>query len=205
MVNGRAIFCLGSLEGFGSIMDAIALREKLLSVVEPLVEEEGFELNDLQVTGGQHRPTVRVLIDLDEPDGPDKKGVRVEDCVHVSRYLSPTLDADGVIPGAFVLEVSSAGVERALRTERHFRRVVGKDIKMVAESVDFVQGTLHAVQDGPPVTLVIVSGEREWIVPLADVRRAHLSVTPDELFGRQVKGGARSPGHGRKSEVGSNE
>lgn len=180
-------------------MDAIALREKLLALIEPLVEEEGFELNDVQLTGGQHRPTLRVLIERED------RGILVEDCVAISRYLSPTLDADGVMPGAFVLEVSSAGIQRALRTKRHFERAVGKDIKMVADSADFVQGTLRAVHDGPPVALVIVSGEREWTIPLADVRRARLSVTPDELFGRQAKGAARSPGHGRKSEVGPNE
>jgi ribosome maturation factor RimP len=162
-------------------VETVDLREKLLALVEPAVRDEGFELNDVQIGGGQRRPTVQVFVEKAEGS------VTIDDCATVSRYLSPLLDAEGVMPGAFVLEVSSPGIERALRTARHFEQAVGQRVKIVSEKAGFVGGTVREVREG---CVVVVDGAHEHVVELADVKRAHVWVPPDELFGRTPKGGA---------------
>jgi ribosome maturation factor RimP len=168
-------------------MDPVVLRDKLLALVEPAVRDEGFELNDVQIGGGKNRPTVQVFVERDEG------AVSIDDCAAVSRYLSPLLDAEGVMPGPFVLEVSSPGIERALRTARHFERALGQKAKIVVEGAGFVGGIIRDVRDG---CVVVVEGTTEHVVELADVKRAHVWVTPDELFGRSPKGGP-AKGKGR--------
>lgn len=168
-------------------MDPVVFREKLIALVEPAVRDLGFDLNDVAIGGGKNRPTVQVF--LERAEGV----VTIDDCATVSRYLSPMLDAEGVMPGAFVLEVSSPGVERALRTVRHFERAVGQRVKIVAEGAGFVSGTIREVRDG---CVVVVDGTTEHVVELAHVKRANLWVPPDELFGRTPKGGP-AKGKGR--------
>lgn len=160
-------------------MDPVDLREKLLTLVEPAVRDEGFDLNDVQIGGGKNRPTVQVFVEKAEG------AVTIDDCATVSRYLSPLLDAEGVMPGPFVLEVSSPGIERALRTARHFERAVGQRVKIVVEGTGFVSGEVREVREG---CVVVVDGTTEHVVELAHVKRAHVWVPPDELFGRTPKG-----------------
>lgn len=170
MLKGSAVVSLGLL------MDPVALRDKLLPLIEPLVREEGLELNDLVIGGGQRRPTVQVLVER-----PDGSGAGIDECARISRYLSPALDAEDVIPQAFVLEVSSPGVERALRTPRHFETVVGRKVKIVAEGAGYVAGLLKEVREG---CVVVESSGTEHVIELDSIRRANLWVPPDELFGR---------------------
>jgi ribosome maturation factor RimP len=169
-----ALFCAGRCA-----VDPVDLREKLLALVEPAVRDEGFDVNDVQIGGGKTRPTVQVFVE--KAEGP----VTIADCATVSRYLSPLLDAEGVMPGPFVLEVSSPGVERALRTARHFEGAVGRRVKIVAEGAGFVGGVLREVREG---CVVVVDGATEHVVELAHVKRANVWVPPDELFGRTPKG-----------------
>lgn len=162
-------------------MEGANVRERLLAIIEPLVMDEGFELVDLQLGGGQRRPTLQVLVDRAE-------GVSIDDCARISRYLSPTLDGEDVMPGAYVLEVSSPGVERPLRTVDHFRRALEHTITVVAEGVGFVRGRLAEV--GDEAIVVIDEGDRERPILLADITRAKLWVSEDELFGRGKKKGS---------------
>jgi len=157
-------------------MDRVALRDKLRHLVEPLVREEGLELNDLVIGGGQRRPTVQVLIEHE-----DGTGAGIDECARVSRYLSPALDAEDGRPGAGVLEVSSPGVERALRTPRHFETAVGRNVKIVAEGAGYVAGLLKEMREG---CVVVEASGTEHVLELGSIRRANLWVTPDELFGR---------------------
>ena len=61
----------------------------------------------------------------------DKEGgITIDDCVDVSRALSDELDRDDFIPDAYILEVSSPGLGRALKKDRDYERSVGKKIEL---------------------------------------------------------------------------
>lgn len=97
------------------------LRERLIGLVEPLVERLGYELVDLEYGAGHGRSALRVFIDA-------AAGVTLEDCERVSRGISALFDVEDPIPAAYTLEVSSPGFDRVLRTRAHFGRFVGSRV-----------------------------------------------------------------------------
>src|SRR5262245_38878228 len=101
-------------------VDLRALRNRLQDLVEPVVNEADLDLDGLTVSPAGRRLVVRVTV-----DGED--GVGHDELSDVSRDISTTLDqaeASGgdITPGAYVLEVSSPGVDRPLTLPRHWRR-----------------------------------------------------------------------------------
>jgi ribosome maturation factor RimP len=97
------------------------LRERLLSLLEPLLAGLGFELVELEYAAGHRRGVLRLFIDAPQ-------GVALGDCERVSREVSALLDVEDPIAGAYTLEVSSPGFDRVLRTPEHFGRFVGSRV-----------------------------------------------------------------------------
>jgi ribosome maturation factor RimP len=117
----------------GSGATAAKAREHLLALLTPLVDEAGYDLEDITVSAAGRRSMVRVIVDAD--DGIDLDAVAV-----VSRVISDALDDDSFdtadarpLAGSYVLEVSSPGVDRPLTQPRHWRRARGR---LVSTEVD---------------------------------------------------------------------
>jgi ribosome maturation factor RimP len=102
------------------------IPEKLLRVVEPVVRAHGLELVDAALGRGPTRSLLRVIVDTPAGDG----RVKVDECAAVSRELGHGLDANELIPGAYTLEVTSPGVDRALAREIDFARAVGRQVAL---------------------------------------------------------------------------
>lgn len=111
----------------------------------------GGELVDVEWTGG----TLRLVVDADG-------GITTERLAEVNRLVSPLLDQHDPIPGRYLLEVSSPGVERPLRRPDHFRRAVGEQVIVKLESwseIRRVRGELlSADDDGISVAAVEIDG-----------------------------------------------
>jgi ribosome maturation factor RimP len=97
--------------------------EELSRLLEPTIERLGYELADLELRLAGRDSVVRVFIDKPE-------GVGLEDCETVSRQVSAVLDVEDPVPGHYVLEVSSPGLDRKLTKPAHYRRYVGDDIRV---------------------------------------------------------------------------
>jgi ribosome maturation factor RimP len=148
------------------------VRHEVLEIATPLAEELGFELVDVEVVP-QGRLTLRVSIDR-------VGGVTIEDCSRVSRRLGDALEMNQTVPHRFVLEVSSPGVERRLRTPEHFRRYIGSRVFVqVHDLIDGrrkVEGELVEADDTSATVRLEEGGL--WTAPLAAVQKAHLVVDP---------------------------
>jgi len=97
-----------------------------LEQVEPIIAEKcvdlGFELFEARFFRAGSRSILRIFIDR-------PKGVTIADCENVSTALSVILDVENFMGGKpYTLEVSSPGIDRPLRSEREFRRVVGREV-----------------------------------------------------------------------------
>jgi ribosome maturation factor RimP len=103
------------------------LADQLTTSVEPLVAAAGYDLEELVVRAAGQRSVVRVVIDRDE-------GVSLDDVAELSHSLSDVLDAQDASFGgsAYVLEVTSPGVDRPLTQPRHWRRNVGRLVAVAA-------------------------------------------------------------------------
>lgn len=99
--------------------------EEIRRLVEPVIEDEGFELLDLTYVGGRSNAVLRLV--LDHPQA----AVSVEDCSRVSGAVGRLLDGLDLIPSRYHLEVSSPGLDRPLRRERDYLRFRGSRVKVV--------------------------------------------------------------------------
>ena len=118
----------------------MSIVERVREVVDPLLESQSLTLYDLEVSGSQVRITV------DAPGGVDLEAI-----ARATRAISAALDEHDPIPSKYTLEVSSPGLERALRTPAHFVAAVGTLVSVKTNArVDGerrIKGTLVAADD----------------------------------------------------------
>ena len=142
-------------------------RRKLRALLEPVVERSGAELEDVTEQRAGSRRLIRVVVDRDG-------GVSLDDIAEVTRSVSNALDAyDGMGDAAYVLEVSSPGVDRPLTTPRHWRRASGRLVKAVLATGGEVVGRVVAADD-ESVTLLV--GEAERTLPYGAIAKARMQV-----------------------------
>jgi ribosome maturation factor RimP len=125
---------------------------RLAGWIAPVVENAGYDLEELVVTPAGRRSVVRVVVDRDA-------GVSLDDIAEVSRAVSDVLDTndDGMGRTPYVLEVSSPGVDRPLTGQRHWRRNTGRLVAVAvgpAGATEQVTGRITAVDDAG-VTLAV--------------------------------------------------
>lgn len=168
-------------------MDTTA-RVRLL--VEPLVEQAGVELYDIEFSGGTLRITVQ-----------QEGGVGIDVIGKLTRKISHLLDEEDPMPGQYTLEVSSPGLERALRTPEHFAGAVGSLVSIKTrpgvEGDRRIKGDLVAI-DGSDLTIAIAGGEpgTTRVVALDDIEKAR---TVFEWGGQPKPGTGSRPGAAPKS------
>lgn len=115
------------------------LHQRLLSIVEPVCEAAGYELVELRFVLEQGGWILRVAVDLPLDEHTDvhevpSDRVDLEDCENLSRELSAVLDVEDPIPQAFQLEVSSPGIDRPLRSARHYQYFAGSEARIQLET-----------------------------------------------------------------------
>ncbi len=145
-------------------MNDPALQEAIEKLIASYLKYQGAELVDLQLSGSPRNRTLR--IDVDRTDG-----VTVDECARLSRGIADVLDTHDPISGRYVLEVSSPGLDRPLKSDRDYRRAVGRAVKVILEGGRVLVGRLTRY-DG--AELVFNVGGRIQVVPAADVRKANL-------------------------------
>lgn len=146
------------------------LSEEIKNVIASKCAALGFELFDLKLVQAGSRAVLRVTIDA-------ASGVTVGDCERVSNELSVVLDVENFMEGrSYSLEVSSPGIDRPLRTERDFKRVIGRFVTLQmapayagkktlrVKVTGCGNGVLEGQIDGTPVSFpvtLIASGREE--------------------------------------------
>ena len=129
------------------------LRDRLLGLLTPAVEGAGYDLEDVAVSSAGKRSLVRVVVDADG-------GIDLDAVAEISRTVSDVLDEnDDALPGAYVLEVTSPGVDRPLTQRRHWRRAVGRLVNVTVDG-EPVTGRVSAVSDAG-VALTVDEQRRE--------------------------------------------
>lgn len=140
----------------------------VVQVIEPVVTGLGYELVGAEFGQAENGTTLRVYIDKPE-------GIVMEDCAAVSRQLNAVLDVEDTIKSAYLLEVSSPGVDRPLFTEAHFAEQVGEEVRVrMADGVNGrrnFKGELISVKEG--IATVEVDGI-DYDLPVVDVEQAHV-------------------------------
>lgn len=154
---------------------------EVAALAEPLIEDLGFRLVRVTVSG-RDGGTVQIM--ADKADGI----ISVDDCAVISRNLSPLLDVHDPMPGGYMLEVSSPGVDRPLVRPSDFADWAGFEVKIEArEMIDGrkrFRGVLYGFEDSEVRLEVVLEDGAEPVVigfPVDLVESAKLVMT-DELM-----------------------
>ncbi len=149
-------------------------EERAEALLAPIVEENGCEIYDVEYVKEGSEWYLRAYID--KPDG-----VNINDCENVSRVFSAKLDEEDFIPDAYILEVSSPGLGRALKKDRHFEKSLGDEVevktyKPIERQKEFI-GILKAY-DKDTVTIEIKnnSGIKDMVFAKSDIAIIRLTL-----------------------------
>jgi ribosome maturation factor RimP len=152
--------------------------DKIRATAERVARSAGMEIFDLEWKVGKER-FLRVYLDRPpRPDNPGEAGISHQDCELVSHQLSVILDVEELVPGpAYILEVSSPGLDRKLRHAGDYERFTGRPASLwLAEPVEnsrHWEGRLVGCADG---IVKLAVRERVLDIGLANIRKANLVV-----------------------------
>ena len=129
-------------------------ERKTEQLLEPILKENNFELYDVEFVKEAGTFYLRAFIDKEG-------GININDCELVSRRLSDLLDEKDFIPDAYILEVSSPGLGRHLKKDKHFEKSIGEEIelklfKAIDKQKEFT-GFLERFTD----EVIVISDEQE--------------------------------------------
>ncbi len=150
--------------------------DRIEKLVQPLLEELGCELVDLEYQREQRGWVLRFFLDKEN-------GINLDDCAMASREISSLMDVENIISTAYSLEVSSPGIERPLKKSQDFKRFTGQLAKIkTITSIDpdatgknrktFV-GTLSGFED-EDVLLILKNTTDAIRIPLQQIDKANL-------------------------------
>ena len=153
------------------------LEAKIAATIAPTLTDMGFELVRVAVLGREH-PTVQIM--ADRADG---ALIAVEDCEAISHAVGAVLDVNDPIPGAWTLEVSSAGIDRPLTRIKDWNNYAGHLAK--AETAIPIDGRKRFAgivigADETHARLRLEDGT-EAALPWSELKKARLVLT-DELI-----------------------
>jgi ribosome maturation factor RimP len=140
---------------------------RLRIALEPAVREVGYDLEDVQVRQAGSRRLVQVVVDRDA-------GLTIDDVAEVARAVSAVLDADDtLVSGAYVLEVTSPGVDRPLTAPRHWRRNISRLVEAHLADGSAVTGRITAADDA---AVQLAVGDSVRVLTYDDIAKAQVQV-----------------------------
>jgi ribosome maturation factor RimP len=101
----------------------VILEQKLEELLKPTIETMGFELWAVEYMPAGRHSTLRVFVDKEG-------GITVDDCADISRQISAVLDVEDPISSAYMLEVSSPGLDRPLLKPEQYARYKGHKVRV---------------------------------------------------------------------------
>lgn len=148
------------------------MNRALEDFVSKEVDALGYDLVEFRRGGTGRRPLLDVRIDRR-----DGEKVSIDDCATVSRALEPKLEASGLVGENYVLEVSSPGVERPLRTAADWIRFSGRPAKVLSQRLGGrVEVEVLGVEQSAEGEVAVMRDQRgsELRIPLGEIQEARL-------------------------------
>jgi ribosome maturation factor RimP len=157
------------------------VENKINQIIEAAIEDLGFSLVRVLFSGGQAgRNQLQIMA---EPK--DDRDMTVEDCQRISRHISVLLDVEDPISSAYVLEVSSPGIDRPLMQLDDYDRFRGElamiTLRLMQNGRRRFNGRLGGVSDAGQVILDTSFGKFEFAFDNIEAGR----IDPSEILERQ--------------------
>lgn len=151
------------------------ITDETQKLIEPILEEMNLELFDIEYVKEGPDWYLRVYIDKEG-------GITIDECGIVSGKLSDLLDEQDVVAGSYILEVSSPGVERPLKTKKDFKKNIDKNIYVSLyvhiDGEKEYEGILKQFEDDiVTIEYQVLSRKKEVQIPYDKIAKARLAVS----------------------------
>lgn len=147
--------------------DYVKRTEELL---EPIAAANGVSVYDVEYVKEGSDYYLRAYIDR-------PGGVNIQDCENVSRALSDELDRVDPIPDAYILEVSSPGLGRTLKKDKHLQSAIGQKVEVkLFKPIDKCKEFSGDLESFDPERIVIRDGETEYSFVRSDIALIRLAL-----------------------------
>lgn len=144
-------------------------ESKTEALLTPIAQANGVEIYDVEYVKEGADWYLRAYID--KPDG-----VNIQDCENVSRALSDALDKDDFIEDAYILEVSSPGLGRTLKKDKHFEKSLGLEVELKTyKAIDKVKEFSGVLKSYDETSLTLEINGEEKIFAKSDVALVRLA------------------------------
>ncbi|VVC76751.1 Ribosome maturation factor RimP [Aquicella siphonis] len=163
---------------YGGSKTRFCIGKRVMRKIDPVLHERlatligsmGYELVGCELLPQGRQMVFRIYID-------GKNGVTLDDCSQVSYQVSAMLDVEDPIQGRYSLEISSPGIDRPLFELEHFRKFVGKLVKIRLHSPvnqrKQYKGVLQRVE-GEDIYLLVQETGQEVVLPFSAIDKANL-------------------------------
>ena len=152
------------------------MKQAVLELVEKYLPDESHFVVEVKLEEKSGKIRLLILIDADQ-------GITIDTCALVSRKVSEELEAQDLIGDAYILEVSSPGLDYPLNTVRQYQKNLGRELKVTLSSGTDIQGKLLEIADDS-IKLLIKRKEKgkkateeEVSVPFADIKKSIVQVS----------------------------
>ncbi|MCI9220164.1 MAG: ribosome maturation factor RimP [Lachnospiraceae bacterium] len=140
------------------------------ALLEPIAREYGVSVYDVEYV--KEGADYHLCAYIDKPEG-----VNIQDCENVSRALSDALDREDFIADAYVLEVSSPGLGRALKKEKHLQAAIGREVEIkLYKPVDKCREFAGVLEGVDKDSITILEGETARTFRRTDVAQVRLAI-----------------------------
>ncbi|MDY6973004.1 MAG: ribosome maturation factor RimP [Thermodesulfobacteriota bacterium] len=146
----------------------VSIVGKMTQLIEPILEDMGFELVDIEYLPVRGRWVLRIYVDKEG-------GITLDDCASVSHEVGDFIDVKDIFQHEYVLEISSPGLNRPLKREKDLIRAVGKRIEVkMSTNLDGRRNFAGYLQDFKDGMLHLKVEENLVLLCWRDVEKANL-------------------------------
>ena len=136
--------------------------------VAAALEGQGVELVDLVIQNQGRKKLLQFFVDK-------QGGVTLDDCAELTDKIDSVLEMENLIDGAYILEVSSPGIKRALKKPAHFKKFINERVRVIVktpiEGRGFFTGTIASADDNG---FVLDDGTTQFNFKYTDVKKVNL-------------------------------
>lgn len=143
-------------------MDRNLDLKEIANTINGIITDIGFRLYDFEYNDVSQ--TLRIYIDR------EKGGVTIGDCQKISNTISRALDEKDLIGFPYALEVSSPGIERALKRPEHYAWAIGNLVE-IDTGKDRIKGYLRGTEKNG---IIVAAGQHEQTIPYSAIKRANV-------------------------------
>ena len=137
-------------------------------IISQAIAADGYELIDLIIQNQGSKKLLQFFVDKNG-------GLTLNDCEILTRKIDAVLTMENIIEGAYILEVSSPGMNRVLKKPEHFKRFLGERAKItLKQSLENRANFTGLIETAYDDKIVLSDGTNKFTFKYEDIKKAHL-------------------------------